>query len=342
MRGLSGAGTVGAGNERGIIAPLTAVLMTALLGMAALAIDTAMMYSEKAQLQNGADASALAIAEQCSKAATPCPSDQRTAAASYANDNALDSSSNVLSATANVTARTVDVTTQSQMPDGTNHFSLQFARVLGISSADIQATATATWKYPSSGSGFPLALSRNCWDFAPATATTMTLQKITWKPSTSCTDASDQQVPGGWGWLTNTSTNPCEATTSVGNFATSNPGNDPPKTCATVLQSWIDTLKAGGKVHASFPIFDTASGSGNTGTFHIVGYATFRIYGWNFGETAGPYKFRNEAKDPHMTKKLACSDGVERCIIGAFVQSQTSGRGGGGLDFGTSSVSLIK
>lgn len=340
MRWLNRCGA--ARDERGVIAPLAALLMVPMLGMAALVVDTAMIYSEHAQLQNGADAAALAIAEQCSKAPAPCPSDQRSAAVEYANGNALDGYSNVVSATADAANRVVDVAVESRMPDGTNHFSLHFAKVLGISSADIQATATAKWRYPSSGKGFPLALSQSCWNFGPATPASTTLQKITWKPNTSCTNASGDKVPGGWGWLANTASAPCEAATTIGNYASSNPGNDPPKTCEAILKGWIDTITAGRKVQASFPIFDMASGSGNTGTFRIVGYATFRVYGWNFGEATGPYKFRNEAKDPYMNNKLACSDGGDRCLIGAFVQFHTSGGGGGGMNFGTSSVSLTK
>lgn len=341
MRRLSRTGTASK-DERGVVAPMTAMLMTALLGMAALAVDTAMIYSEHAQLQNGADAAALAIAQQCSKAPTPCASGQGAAAAGYANGNALDNRSNVLNATADATARTVEVTTQSQMADGTNHFSLQFAKALGISSADLRATATASWGYPSKNAGFPLALSQECWKLGPAASATMTLQKIMWRPGTTCTNDAGHTVPGGWGWLNDTSAAPCEATTTVGNYASSNPGNNPPKMCKDILKVWVDTLTAGGTINVLFPVFDTASGSGNTGVFHIVGYATFRIFGWNFGDAKGSYKFRNTATDPYMNDKLACAHIDDRCLIGAFVKFETSGGGGGGLNFGTSSVSLIK
>ncbi|MET3140384.1 UNVERIFIED_ORG: Flp pilus assembly protein TadG [Arthrobacter sp. UYEF2] len=328
-------------HERGVIAPVAAFLMVVLLGFAALAVDVATMYSEHAQLQNGADAAALAIAQQCSKAATPCPSDQKTAAANYADGNAVDGHSNVLSAIANATAKTADVTTQSRTAGGTNHFSLQFARVLGFASTDIQAKATATWGYPNSGGGFPLAFSKSCWDLGPATAGTGTVQQISWKPGTpSCTNASGHTIPGGWGWLTQSS--PCYAITATGNAVASDPGNNSPTGCYDVLNSWITTLTNGGAVQVTFPIFDTATGSGNTGTFHIVGYATFKIFGWHFGNASGPYEFRDKATDPGMNSYLACSGGNDRCIIGEFVQFQTSGGGGGGQDFGTSSVSLSK
>lgn len=342
MRRMNRYALEGTSNERGVIAPLVALLMVPLLGMAALAIDTAMMYSEHAQLQNGADASALAIAQQCSQAETACPPDQRTTAAGYANGNALDKHSNVLSAIANATTRRVDVTLQSQMPDGTPHFSLPFAKALGIPSADIRATATAAWEYPSNLKGFPLALSRDCWNLNPATAASAALQKITWKPGTTCTNDAGHAVPGGWGWLVDTSKTPCEVTTKVGNFASSDPGNNPPKKCHDILEGWIASLKAGGKVDVLFPVFDRASGSGNTGTFHIIGYATFRMFGWNFGDAKGPYKFQNTDTTPPMTSNLTCPGIDDRCLIGRFVKFQSSGGGSGGANFGTSSVQLIK
>lgn len=330
-------------SERGVVAPLTALIMVFLLGMAAFAVDVSTMYSEHAQLQNGADASALAIANQCSKSATPCAANQVAAAAGYANGNALDAHSNVLSAVADATAGTVDVKLQSQETDGSNHFSLQFARAIGIQTTDIQAFARATWGYPSSGKGFPLAFSQSCWNLGPATPSGGDIQKVTWKPGTpSCTNASGTTVPGGWGWLDDTSTDPCTAVTSVGNFTTSNPGNNPPTTCQTILQGWKDTLLGGGRVKVTFPIFDTASGSGNTGVFHIVGYATFSIMGWHFGNSAGPYEFRDALTDPGMNANLACSSGNDRCIIGQFVEYKTSGGGSGGYNFGTSNVSLSK
>jgi hypothetical protein len=316
--------------------------MVVLLGFGALAVDVGAIYSEKAQLQNGADSAALAVAQVCAKASasTPCSADQKTEATPYANGNALDAHSNVLTAVANTTARKVDVTTQSQTREGANHFSLMLAKALGISSTDIQATATATWGYPNSGGGFPLAFSANCYGLGPATAATATLQRISWKPGTTCTNASGHTIPGGWGWLTDTDANPCVAVTNIGDFATSNPGNKPPKKCKTILEGWIATLTTGGKVEVAFPIFDTASGGGNTGTFHIIGYATFRITGWHFGNASGPYEFRDKATDTGMNANLACSGGDDRCIIGAFVQFQTSTGGTGGEDFGTSSVSL--
>ena len=56
--------------ERGAIAVLVALLMVVLLGFAAIAVDQGMLYAQKAQMQNGADAAALAIAQDCAKRGT--------------------------------------------------------------------------------------------------------------------------------------------------------------------------------------------------------------------------------------------------------------------------------
>ena len=54
-------------DERGAIGVLIAVLLGGgvLVGMGALAIDVGRLYQNRAELQNGADAAALAVAQSC-------------------------------------------------------------------------------------------------------------------------------------------------------------------------------------------------------------------------------------------------------------------------------------
>src|SRR6516165_9618464 len=54
-------------DERGAIGVLIAVLIGGgvLIGMGALAIDVGQIYQNRAELQNGADAGALAVADSC-------------------------------------------------------------------------------------------------------------------------------------------------------------------------------------------------------------------------------------------------------------------------------------
>ncbi|WP_284980839.1 hypothetical protein [Arthrobacter sp. efr-133-TYG-118] len=266
------------------------------------------------------------------------------AATTIAGNNALDGVTNVPNATVNLGASTVDITTQSRDTSGNNHFSLVFARVLGIQTTDIEASAQATWGPPGSGGAFPLAFSDQCWDLSGSTPTG-DLQKISWKPGITCTNASGHTIPGGWGWLTQSS--PCYSTTQAGSTSIgSDPGNNYPAACQTLLQGWVDTLDGGGTVKVLFPVFDTATGSGNTGSFHIIGYATFNIVGWKFGSNGSPYSYHNTSA-ALGNSNLACAGGNDRCIIGQFIKYQsigTAGGGGGGTgeDLGTLNIHLTK
>ena len=78
------------GRERGAVAVLVAIVLGTgvLMGMAALVIDVGGIYSERGQLQNGADAAALAIAGSCASPAG-CGDVWQTARR-YANANAKD------------------------------------------------------------------------------------------------------------------------------------------------------------------------------------------------------------------------------------------------------------
>jgi Flp pilus assembly protein TadG len=66
-------------SRRGAIAPLTALLLVVILGMMAFAIDLAYVSSVQAQLQNSADAAALAGAEQLQGLYVTCYSPGQTA-----------------------------------------------------------------------------------------------------------------------------------------------------------------------------------------------------------------------------------------------------------------------
>lgn len=320
--------------ERGAAGVIVAVMMLVLVGMGAVAVDVGQIYAERAQLQNGADAGALAVALSCK---------QGTCNPALA-DGLANSNSNDAASTASVdlsVASQVTVTTSTK--NGSSSFLTNlFASALNAGPVTVGAQATAGPLIPGSGSGFPLALSDNCYNLASGSQTAE-VQKISYKPGGTCTGPSGTEIPGGWGWLDESS--PCNATTNVGtNGMDSDPGNNPPSGCSDILDAWKATLLAGGEVKVPFPVFDTATGTGNTGTFNIIGYATFKIWGWKFGNNH-QYEFRNTSTDPGMTSALACAGGNDRCIIGQFVKFTAIGSGSivpGGADLGTSEIRLIK
>lgn len=320
--------------DRGAAGVMVALMMLVLIGAGAVAVDVGQIYAERAQLQNGADAGALAVALSCKKGA--CNS---ALADGLANSNSNDAAS--MAAVDLTVAGEVTVATSTKN-GSSSYLTNLFASALNAGPVKVGAKATAGFFPPGSGSGFPLALSDNCYNLTTASPTAP-VQRISYKPGETCTGPSGTEIPGGWGWLDESS--PCNATTEVGTTGmASDPGNNPPSGCSTVLANWKATLLAGGEVNVPFPVFDTKSGTGNTGSFNIIGYATFRIWGWKFGNNH-EYEFRNTATDPGMTGALACSGGQDRCIIGQFIKYDVIGSGNsvpGGADLGTSEIRLIK
>lgn len=86
-------------NDRGAIGVLFAVLIAAgvLFGLAAVVVDVGETYAERAELQNGADAGALAVAKACALGSADCSdsTEPTGTAGTYANANAKDALSEV-------------------------------------------------------------------------------------------------------------------------------------------------------------------------------------------------------------------------------------------------------
>ena len=100
------------GGEDGAVAVITALLMVFLLGITAIVVDVGLIYAERFQLQNGADAAALAIAQDCAAASCSSPGETATR---LAGKNANDG---VSAATAVISGKSVTVRTSTATPDG--------------------------------------------------------------------------------------------------------------------------------------------------------------------------------------------------------------------------------
>jgi hypothetical protein len=332
-----------ADKERGAAGVMVALLMLVLIGAGAMAVDVGQIYAERAQLQNAADAGAMAAAQQCHEAGG-CTAAQALAwAREMTGPNSNDGATAVDSVDLSVPNQVKVVTSTLNGSNGAGFLTKMFAAALNAPPVKVRANAVASMSPPNSGSGFPLAISNHCYNLSTAVATAE-VQKISYKPGGTCTGSSGTQIPGGWGWLDQSS--PCQATTATGtNNMGSDPGNNPPFGCFTVLSQWKTTIQAGGVVNAAFPIFDDATNQGQNGTFHIIGYATFKIWGWKFGQSS-PYEFRDAATDPGMNSSLACDTPARnRCIIGQFVKFEsidTFGGSGSGSNLGTVDIKLVK
>ena len=176
-------------DERGASAVLVGILLLVLMGFGAVAVDVGAMYSERAQLQNAADAGALAAAQFCAEnddcATTADQDDARDAALVVTGGNALDGDTDVLPMT--FSSNTVEVTTET--PDMPH----PLAAALGLASSDVGARAEAEWVVGTAAAGVvPFAISK-C-KITPGGVEFVEIRK-----DKDC----EGTIPGGFGWLEN-------------------------------------------------------------------------------------------------------------------------------------------
>ncbi len=293
--------------DRGAVAVWVGIFMVPLLIVAALAIDASAMFTDRQRLQHGADAGALAIAQQCSVA--PCA------------DTLADDVAQQL-ATANAPAGGAP-TAAAELDDGwvtvdnSSERDFWFAPVAGEDDVTIAVRSAASWGYPTGGPVvMPFAFSwcelsvqagmpairddsgRIIGLDVPEEGVTRTV--LAAKTSDSgCTGPSGNVVPGGFGWLE--PTDGCgETSTDIDSWAPSDTGNAPPHECsASDFSRWVGQT-------VMLPVFDVASGVGSNAEYHIFGYVAFRLEGYYF---AGQY----------VTADRPCR-GNERCLRGTFLR----------------------
>lgn len=326
--------------EKGATTVIVAILLVVLLGFAALAVDVGALYAEKAQLQNGADSSALAIAGNC--AAGNCGNVNATAS-QLANGNANDGSSGVSSITF-PKATTVRVETNSRdAGTGANSFSLFFARVLGINSADVRATAEASWGAPSTATSLPWTMSECVFEkyLTPSqlaqlqstgnftgdpVPTHILLRYDTKAPAYPGCAAQNGYEPGGFGWLITNSG--CSTNIDISAQVTGQPGNHFPNdpACNSVLSTIMDKP-------VLVPLFSSATGNGSNATYSLVGFAAFQVTGYRFSGSGG-------VDDPAAPSCTGDCRGIQGYFARYVSLKEGMSIGGGLPNFGASVVEL--
>ncbi len=330
-------------DERGAAAVVVAFSLVALLGFAALAVDVGAMYAEKAQLQNGADATALAIAGACAKGVN-CPTAMSDPNNRLADANANDTSSGVFSVTQPTTS-SVRVETNAQASGSTDDsFALYFARIIGQESSVIHASAVATWGPPSAATTLPWTISQCVFEkyLSPAQLAELNATgSFTGDPiPTHILLRYDENTPdypgcvpqngyaeGGFGWLDRDSG--CSADIDLAEAEVGNdPGNDFPSECTSIIPTLQDEP-------ILLPIFSTATGTGQHATYGLVGFIAFQVTGYKFG--GGPSLTSLDPAAPSCT-------GNCRGIQGYFTRYVSLAEGlattGGSPNFGASAVWL--
>ncbi|MBC7760585.1 MAG: hypothetical protein H7201_02055 [Candidatus Saccharibacteria bacterium] len=272
MRGLSAARLR---REDGAVAVIVATAMVVLLGAAAFTVDMGAIYSERAQLQNGADASALAIAQNC--AAGTC-GNMQTTAQNLANLNSNDQSSNV--SVASPAANSVRVTTSTRnAKTGAATLPLTFAPILGKTSKSVSAAATAAWGNPATGpSDLGLAFAPCIFQLNGA----IQVIGIAGGSVNLCASVSPsgKVLPGGFNWLAD----PTATCSSQASTLTGATGGSTGVSISSACSAKISAMA--GQV-VLLPVYSDASGTGSGAHYVISGWAAFKVLGWNFVGSGG-------------------------------------------------------
>jgi Flp pilus assembly protein TadG len=276
-------------DEKGAAAVFVALTMTMLVGCAAIAVDVSSMYADRHQLQNGADAAALAVALDCAR--NLCGDSAGTAAAAVrANTTAADAADATIGAPAVAqSGRTTTVTARAT----SNHF---FAPALGQASSVVTATSAATWIPTTRGrANFPLAISYCEYQGQiarhPLSTTTTYRINATTQLGGSCNGPNGTTLSGYAVTEPDTATG-CRTTSTLGATVEAygnmfggsyggwygsgsgyGSGAGLPATCTTTyLGSLYDS-------DLLIPVWDQVSGSGSDLRFRVWGYAAFRFKG---------------------------------------------------------------
>lgn len=348
-----------------MIGVLVAVLLGGgvLMGLGALVIDVGQLYQERAQLQNGADAAAMAVAKTC-VLGTCTPS----AAASYANGNAADGSaavsqvcgSGILGACSgggggaltdcpsNPAAGTnyVDVRTATQQSGGGTLLPPVFARSLtgneNYSGTTVYACSQAEWGGPTAATVISFAIPACEWDAAtsqgsvyaqpppyppntaPAASYDRVLKLRTGAGSGCSTEAAGSDGAGQFGW-TNDSSGSCTLNASGGTFG-GNPGASASNACKAALASaWS------AKTVVDIAVYTKITGSGANSVYTLKGFAAFVVTG---------YRLPGVSASDWLNSANNCS-GSSKCINGYFTQDLVPSTGSlGGPYLGAAIIRL--
>ncbi len=326
--------------DQGLATVTVAITVTVLVGMLAFAIDVGALYAERRELQSGADAAALAIANQCAEGDLACNHlSAPSVAAAYADTNAKDGAHGVDSVDLDLLGQTVSVVTSTV--DGSSGGTLLppfFASVLGFDGATVRAKASAAWGYPRSlPHTLPLIFSDCEWEnnYKSHIEAGVEVDALIYfhGDAEPCHDSpSGQDMPGGFGWLDAEvlESGDCAATVEVGIYVSIDPGASPPMECdpgpmSNLVGKVIELPFFGPNEDETMP---GIIGFGNTAKYRVAGYGALHVTGYNFG---GGFK----EGDP----VVPCG-GADRCIAGYFTKQTVTMGDLGGEDRGIIVVKL--
>jgi Flp pilus assembly protein TadG len=323
-------------DHEGGVAIIVAISMVVLFGMGAMALDVGNLFWERRQLQNGADAGAIAAAQDLASGEGSAAAEAQ--ARTYTSENNIRDA--YMERMSQPTANSVRVETITGNISGTGVLESILAGVIGTDDYFARAAATATWGALSSGSSLPVTMSYCEWqaatgvpdggdpDDAAFPSDPVTLYLLDPQASgPDCTGPAGQQVPGGWGWL-DPEGGECEAVIDEFGWVGGNTGSTSP---SPANQTGCTEEFFQGLIGETVlvPIFVADNDlPGDNAEFQIIGFGAFTITGYRIrGSWTGG--------------DVPCSN-PERCFRGTFEKYVELGEDGefGGAELGATSVIL--
>ncbi|MCW2642665.1 MAG: hypothetical protein JWP76_4971, partial [Dactylosporangium sp.] len=354
--------------DRGTVGVLVAVVLGGgvLMGACAVVIDVGQIYAEREQLQSGADAAAMAVAQNCVRTPSAC-GNQTGAALDYANGNAKDGISAVTAVCGRANGLATcpaprgsradcmgdppaagnyaEVRTATEMADGSTLLPPTFAGALlgngGYPGTQVAACARVAWGPPLNATGLAVTLSTCDWNQMTGGAATYwppgtvppasaegTLYLHSPKGANNCpAGPSGWDAPGGFGWLDDPNGNCTTTVSSSGSFG-GDSGLSPSKPCGTALADLYATHKA-----VLIPVYDGVKGQGSSTVYHLSGFSSFVLTGYNLPSTPSPASW--------LSGRTLCS-GSDKCLYGYFTTAiLPSGGSFGTIDYGTNILKVV-
>lgn len=345
--------------DRGAVAMTLGLLLGSgvLLGMAALVVDVGNLYAERGQLQNGADAGAVRIAQTCAvdpaACLSPAVSELQGVADRYADENANDGAAVVervcgrfgdlpqcppgqgsladCVGSAPASVNYVEVHTSTERDNGATVLPPIFAQAVvgGFEGAQVRACSRVAWGPPARAT--TMAMTISICDWRGGTGNGTAYQEVEQVVRVYDDNAPDRCTAaggstGGFRWLQDRAPG-CGATVSVEVGYPIAPGNSgTPRDCERALAQLYES-----KQPALVPVFDEVVGNEGNAEYLPSGFAAFVVTGWHL-----------PGSDQPSATRTSCGGGRDFCVYGYFTQILVPGGGAiGGTDLGARVIAPI-
>ena len=340
-------------DEEGATAITVALMLLVVFGIGALVLDAGNLFWERRQLQNAADAAALAAAQDY---ALGMANTAEQTARTYASVNNTRGAF-VEEYEHDLAAKTVTVTTRTGDEDAPGVLVAWLAGILGHDEYFTRASATARWGGIGRGTTIPIAMCEHAWEHFTTDGSKLPsgppahILRVGVPPGhiledVDCSNPGDGDVPpGGFAFLT--ADGNCMAEVDEFDWMDGDTGSQPditgnsPCTETAFYDMLIEAIDSGGRL--LIPIFDVYEDQGSHGRYHIIGFGALKLEGYTINSgPQHPIYGRSYKWSPGPS---ACP-GSASCLLLYFTEfialDGVFPPDGGGDEHGASLVTLIR